>query len=297
MPITLDRHLREQIKHDTTTFPIAYFEGELATLPNRAGPLHWHSEFEIATAESFPLGFQVGQQHIVLETGSSILVNGNVLHGMRQLSGDELEPMPNIVFPSAVIAPETSAIYQKYIRPIVACDTLPFVVFGHNDSWHCEVNSLVKNIYHHLQKRDDCYEMAVQRDLNLIFEFLYRHFEVLPKSEANRIQINAQIRIQQMLTYIYAHYAESVTLDDIAGAANVSRSEAGRCFNAYMGCSPIDALIQYRLQIAHGLLNDTTLTLQEISQSCGFHSVNYFSRQFKKTYGYVPSHHHILGKS
>ena len=67
-----------------------------------------------------------------------------------------------------------------------------------------------------------------------------------------------------MLTFIYTHYAESVTLDDIAHAADISRSEAGRCFNAYLGCSPVDALIQYRLQIACRLLSDTTLTLQEI---------------------------------
>ena len=41
------------------------------------------------------------------------------------------------------------------------------------------------------------------------------------------------------------HYAEKVTLTDIAGAAGISRSEAGRCFQVCMGCSPVDALIQY----------------------------------------------------
>ena len=102
--------------------------------------------------------------------------------------------------------------------------------------------------------------------------------------------------IQQMLTYIYAHYAESVTLDDIARAADISRSEAGRCFNAYLECSPVDALIQYRLQTAYRLLGDTTLTLQEISHACGFNSVNYFSRQFRRTYGYAPGQNRTLGK-
>ncbi len=121
-------------------------------------------------------------------------------------------------------------------------------------------------------------------------------FEDLPKSETTRIQINAQIRIQKMLTYIYEHYAETVTLEDIAGAANISRSEAGRCFNTYIGCSPVDALIQYRLQTARQLLKDTTLTLQEIACSCGFHSVHYFSRQFRKIYGYAPGQNRTLGK-
>ena len=138
--------------------------------------------------------------------------------------------------------------------------------------------------------------MIVQRNLSCIFEYIFAHFTDFPKSEATRIQIKNQIRIQKMLSYIYEHYADNVTLEDIASAANISRSEAGRCFNAYMGCSPIDALIQYRLQLAHKLLSEKTQTLQEISYSFGFNSVNYFSRQFKKTYGYAPSQSNILGK-
>ena len=296
MPIMLDHQLREQIPHDGTVFPISYFHDELATLPNRTGSLHWHPDFEIATAVSGVLDFQVGRQHIILEAGDSIFVNRNMLHGIKQLSGDVPDPMPNIVFSGAVIAPETSAIYKKYIHPIACCDTLPFIVFKHKNGWHNEVNRSVKNIYCQMYEQSQCYEMAVQRELSSIFEYIFSNFEDLPKSETARIQINAQIRLQKMLSYIYEHYAEAVTLEDIAGSANISRSEAGRCFNTYMGCSPVDALIQYRLQTAHRMLNDVTLTLQEISYSCGFNSVNYFSRRFRQIYGYTPGQTRTLGR-
>ena len=99
-----------------------------------------------------------------------------------------------------------------------------------------------------------------------------------------------------MLTFIYEHYGETITLKEIANAAHISRSEAGRCFQTYLGCSPIEALIQYRLQIARRLLSEKTQTLQEISAACGFHSVNYFSRQFKKVYGVTPGQNLNLGK-
>ena len=99
-----------------------------------------------------------------------------------------------------------------------------------------------------------------------------------------------------MLTYIYENYAESVTLEDIAKAADISRSEAGRCFRTYRGCPPVEALIQYRLQMAHRLLSEKTQTLQQISYACGFNSTNYFSRQFKKRYGYAPSQSDAMGK-
>ena len=242
------------------------------------------------------MDFQAGQQHITLNAGDSIFVNGNVLHGVRQLSGDSPDPMPNIVFSGAVIAPESSAVYQKYIHPIACCDALPFIVFTQKTGWHQAVNHLLKEVYRALQAKDQCYEMAVQRALSQIFEYIILNFEALPKAETARVKIDSQIRLQKMLTYIYGHYAEAVTLEDIAGAANISRSEAGRCFNAYMGCSPVEALIRYRLQTARSLLKDTTMTLQEVGYACGFNSMNYFSRKFRQTYGYPPAQIRVLGK-
>ncbi len=296
MAIILDHQLQEQIPHKATEFPITYFHDELATLPDWAGPLHWHPDFEIATAETGVLDYQVGEQHIILEPGDSIFVNGNMLHGIRQISGDTPDPMPNIVFSGTLIAPKASTVYKNHILPVAQCDSLPFIVFRHSDSEHSEINRVIKDIYRRMDETAFCYELAVQRSINRIFEFISRNFSALPKTEATRIQINNQIRLQKMLTYIYENYAEPVTLEDIAKAADISKSEAGRCFLSYMGCSPIDALIRHRLQTAHQLLSERTQSIQEISYACGFNSVNYFSRQFKKKYGCTPSQCMKLGK-
>ena len=144
MAIILDYQLREQIPHDNKEFPITYFHDGLAALPNRAGPLHWHPEFEIATATISALDFQVGREHILLDVGDSIFVNGNIIHGIKQLHGELPEPMPNIVFSSSVVASEISAVNQKYIKPIATCDSLPFVVFKSENEKHREVNLLIK---------------------------------------------------------------------------------------------------------------------------------------------------------
>lgn len=51
MPIILDHQLREYIPHDAVQFPITYFHNELVAMPDWVGPMHWHPDFEIATAE------------------------------------------------------------------------------------------------------------------------------------------------------------------------------------------------------------------------------------------------------
>ena len=202
MPIILDYQLREHIPHDTIEFPITYFHDELITLPDLAGPLHWHPDFEIATAECGVLDYQVGGQHIVLEAGDSIFVNRNMLHGIKQLFGDAPDPMPNIVFSGSLIAPETSTIYQKYILPVAQCDSLPFVVFRHSDPSHSEINCIIKDTYRQMNKKNMCYELTVQRNINRIFEFISCNFNELPKTEATRIHSNNQVRLQKMLTDI-----------------------------------------------------------------------------------------------
>lgn len=288
MPIILDHQLREKTLHDATVFPISFYRDELVELPDWAGPLHWHPDFEIATAQKNRLDYQVGEQHILLEPGDSIFVNGNMIHKISQLSGEEPEPMPNIVFSGVMIAPEPSAIYQKYIYPVMNCEELPFVVFRHDDTEIEKIHFLIMEIYESLEKKKDCYEMTVQRNLCEIFEWLYYNLDNLTHSKMKRIQIKSQIRVQQMIAFIDAHYSEKITLKEIADAANISRSEAGRCFQKYVGCSPIEMLIQCRLQNARRLMNEKVMTLQEISAVCGFHSLSYFSRQFKAKYGYPP---------
>lgn len=296
MSIVLDHQLREQIPPDILDFPVAFYSDELAALPDRAGPVHWHPYFEIATAQSGVLDYQVGQTHIRLEPGDSIFVNQNMLHGIRQLSGAAPDPLPILVFSGTVVAPEHSAVYRKYIQPILGCSTLPFVVFRHDSAPWQEVRQQIRRACDALRERPACYELTVQRSLCSVLEAIFRHLDSLPPSPSSRVQLTAQIRLQKMLSYLYEHYARPVTLADIAAAAHISRSEAGRCFQAYLGCSPVEALIQYRLQRAWRMLQETDLTQQEISLACGFHSVQYFRRQFRKRYGCAPGEKRKLGK-
>lgn len=296
VPVILDRHLREQIARESNDFPISFFENELSELPNREGPLHWHPDFEIARAERETLEYQVGQERILLQPGDSLFVNGNLLHGVKQVGGDAPDPMPIAVFSGSLIGPESGVLHQKYIAPVAKCASLPFVRFRRQDERCGEVHSLLDELFSCLRLRPVCWEMRVQRLLCSLFEYLFRNLDSLPRCPATRVQLRSQVRVQQMLAYIYEHYEEQVTVDDIARAASVCRSEATRCFQEYMGCSPVSALIRHRLQTAHRLLHDRSVTVQEVCCACGFRSPNYFARQFRKLYGYTPGHVRGLGE-
>lgn len=165
---------------------------------------------------------------------------------------------------------------------------MPYIVFRRDSGWQGEVNLLVRSVYRRLEAREPFYELGVQRELCAVIEHIISHMGDLPRCEAYRVQFHARLRLHKMLSFIREHYAEDISLSDIAAAAHVSRSEAGRCFKAFMESSPVEFLIQYRLQMAHRLLRDTSQTLQEICDACGFHSISYFCRQFRRVYGTAP---------
>lgn len=296
MPVIIDNQLKEQIPYDPVSYPISFYEHELETLPQWSGPFHWHPGFEIATAETGVLDYQVGDKHIILNAGDSIFVNGNLLHCIRQISGKIPDPVPNVVFSGSLIAQEGSLIYEKYISPLQQCDEIPFIVFPAGDPSLQTINGFIQNIYHCFRNSAPCREMMIQRDISHIFEYIYSHMNSFPRYKSDRIQLLNQIRLQKMLNFIYTHYGEHITLKDIALAGNVSRSEAGRCFKVFMNTSPIEVLIRYRLQMASQMLAEKIYTVKEISDICGFNSVSYFRRQFKAEYGVTPGKVSYLGK-
>ena len=284
----IDEQLREIVDRGSDGFCISFYENEISELMDWSFPLHWHPEFEIVSADRETIDVQLGLEHVLLYPGDSILINGNVIHGFRQVSGVEPCSMPNVVFASSVVAAGENAVYQKYIAPIRNATDLPYIVFRNGNAWQNEVNHLISQVYQHMRLRDKCYEMAVQRCLSSVFEFVYVYLRELPKSETTRMQLTAQIRLQQMLTFIRTNYAKPLTLADIAASANISRSEAGRCFSSYLKHSPMEELIRYRIEMAACMLNDHSVPIAEVSDKCGFHSLSYFYRCFRRYTGNTP---------
>ena len=72
-------------------------------------------------------------------------------------------------------------------------------------------------------------------------------------------------RVQIILNYIHANYSKNITLDDLANAANVSKSEVLRCFKSIINISPIKYLKNFRLQNAAYMLKNSTYFLCHIS--------------------------------
>ena len=96
-------------------------------------------------------------------------------------------------------------------------------------------------------------------------------------------------RIADSVAYIEQHYAEAITVDDLAAAANMSASRFYPVFREALGVTPVDYINHYRVNRAMMLLvNETDLSVEEISMRTGFESSTYFRRVFKKITSKTP---------
>lgn len=82
--------------------------------------------------------------------------------------------------------------------------------------------------------------------------------------------------------YVAAHYAEPITVEDIARAAAVSTSYLTRLFRQQMETSPHDYLLRYRITRAKQLLMETDLPIGAIARQVGFTSESNFSYRFSQ---------------
>jgi len=82
--------------------------------------------------------------------------------------------------------------------------------------------------------------------------------------------------------------AEPITLDDLAGAAFVTRGHLCRIFADAIGHSPMETVRLARLDRALDLLARSNFTIGQIAELCGFASNFHFSRRFKDAFGKSP---------
>lgn len=79
------------------------------------------------------------------------------------------------------------------------------------------------------------------------------------------------------------------SVDDMASAANMSRSTFGRKFRALMGMVPTDMLRDLRLQRAAELIRTSDLNVSQVAYEVGFADPHYFGKCFKAYYQMTPS--------
>lgn len=91
--------------------------------------------------------------------------------------------------------------------------------------------------------------------------------------------------VNRALAYMEEHYAEKITLQEVAEKCYVSQWHLSKLLNKYNGQSFYDTLNRIRIDEAKKLLTDPRLKIGDIGLRVGYSDMAHFSRIFKKLTG------------
>lgn len=282
--IITDDTLRETRPHGTTAFPFEYYYDEIKKYINEHVQWHWHNEFEFLAVEKGPVDCLIGNERITLAAGEGLFINSGIIHRLESV-GEGI--VPNALFTGEFIASKDSDIYRKYVAPIISSG-YSHIILRQNVDWQSHILDFLNKIYNEARGQSPTRELALHTLVCSLWSefFLNIHNSLAPRQAESNTLI--QSRLQIMLQFIHEHFSHKIALEDIAKAASISKSEALRCFHFGVHTTPVNYLIEYRLDRARQLLLTTRNTITDISLTVGFESVGYFCRKFKKTFGVSP---------
>ena len=134
-------------------------------------------------------------------------------------------------------------------------------------------------------------EITLGAHIELITHWIVR--SILGESMDMRA-ISSDFAVARAQHYMEQHFGEKITVKMLAELGYVSESGLTHKFVRELGVSPIEYLIEIRIQNAKKLLQRKNISMTEIAVECGFSSLAHFSSSFQKRLDISPSEYQAL---
>ncbi|SCK01406.1 Methylphosphotriester-DNA--protein-cysteine S-methyltransferase [uncultured Clostridium sp.] len=243
--------------------------------------LHMHPFTEIFFITSGQGTFQIGDEIVSVKESDLILINPNCSHTERSVSSSN--PLEYIVFAINNLAIGTS---PSTLTDDDTKDTLNTYKILNFNKKKSEILYNLNTLIRELEEKNLNYELACKSILTLFLIQVMRNTSSDIFITENFEKIN--IECMKIKNYIDSHYSENITLDFLSNLTYVNKFHLVHLFTKEMGISPINYLINRRIDESKNLLSTTNYSIRDISSIVGFSNSSYFSQMFKKITGISP---------
>ena len=271
----------EIVNYDDPQFPSYVFEGWVKPNVTWAHVPHFHEDIEMCTITQGKMAYSVNGKTVMLHEGDTIFINSNQIH--YSMCIDDVGARYVIAVFHPEILNSSVVVEMKAIRPITENKDLPFLRFRDIDEMTTAIEQLMRSL---LPIRHCAFELTKQ--YFQIWDLVIKRSEIigaLGTEESADARMNT---FKTMMGFISNNYQRALTLDEIAGSANISKSLCNLLFKQYVDESPINYLMHLRARKVAEYLRSSSLSMTEIAALSGFSGVSYMSETFKKFFNATP---------
>lgn len=276
-PAELRSDSSEVVEYNFSDFPVYARVGHLSRYPGMRAASHWHNDVEFIVVLNGKMGYFVSGEEYVLRKGQGIFVNADQLHHGHDLDGSDCEFLCFLLPPS--LLGTSHRLLSSCIHPVLT-NAGPGTLLDPSVSWQRSILEWLRELYALCTRQEDGFELGILGIFTSIWQQLYLHLGSMERScPAHTLRRLQELR--HMVSYIQSHYAEKITLSQIAASGNVCRSGCCKTFRDLLHKTPVAFLMDYRLERSMELLCTTALSVTEIA----YIYVRFF--QYQLLYPYV----------
>lgn len=238
-----------------------------------AYPVHSHDYYVVCLIERGVQSCVAGRSKDITLPGGIILLNPGEPHSGESASDDGFE---------------YRALYPT-------CEHMQLVRQGLEGSFHSDLSFDTVRLYDHelegalrrlhlaLHQPASAFERE-SRFVWIVTRLMQRYMRPVAQQERLKLEPDA---IKRAKAYIEAHYAEGVSLKEIAAEVALSPYHFLRVFRDQVGMPPHAYLETVRIRAAQSLL-ERGEALSQVAQATGFSTQAHFTDRFKRIIGVTP---------
>ncbi|MDC6388063.1 AraC family transcriptional regulator [Maribacter sp. PR1] len=243
---------------------------------------HFHPELELVYIEGADAKRHVGDHISNFEGSDLVLIGSNIPH----LNFDHGVTTPyrkEVLHIKPSFKDNVLRDYPELKQLDRLLDLSRYGVAFHGKTKE-EVGTLLKKLY---QLEPFEFFISVLNILKRLSQS--KEFQLLHKTPyVNKLKNKEQKRMRKIYSHIDERYQEKLTLDEMANLCGLTKPAFCRYFKKTTGSTFVSFLNQYRISQAKRLLL-MGKNVGEACFECGFESLSYFNRSFKKVTGENPS--------
>ena len=249
---------------------------------------HWHPEIEILYIEEGEFSGEVNLDQGILHPGDFMFAGSQDLHALKGLCEKSLHEAL-IFHPKVLSFSYGDELQQTLISPLLSGSiTFPHF-FKPEDSGYEQIAPLLLEVFHIAKNQPENWYIDCKLLLIKILYLMNQNGVLLPtQSLLSSNELQKIERYKLLTSYMDDHLSEPISLDELASLTATNPGYLCRFFKEISGISPIQYLINRRIEMAASLLRESNRSVLEIAMDCGFENVSYFIRKFKQKKGCTP---------
>lgn len=232
---------------------------------------HHHSFHELHIVSSGKATYHINSKDIILTKGTFLLIPSGVPHRVVSVSDDYAK----FAFSFELHNNNNLRNLLKSEIGLYFFDTTPQIV-----------STLIENILENILSEKIGYRTIIENNIvNLLLSLMQKMFKFSDLlSQESTADSYIAMRVKMALLYIDDNIADATAVK-VANHLHISTKQLSRTLKSALSMTTQEVIVSRRIKKAKKLMQNLDIPLSEVAQLAGFHSLQHFSKTFRKTEG------------